>query len=163
MDISGFPSRERLCFQAVVLRESLTQILINSAKELFRCQPRLLRPDQEGEILGHSAGLNSLDDHVLQGPGEVHDLWCAVQGAAVLESARPREDGGDRVRRGGLAGLVLTVPVEGQCLQAGDDSWGRIETAAGEWVADFDTADLALDVTSVLPGAFVRLLEGTFR
>lgn len=61
------------------------------------------------------------------------------------------------------AGLVLTVPVEGQCLQAGDITWGRIETAAGEWVADFDTADLALDVTSVLPGAFVRLLEGTFR
>lgn len=62
-----------------------------------------------------------------------------------------------------LAGLALTVPVEGQCLQAGNITWGRIETAAGEWVADFDAADLALDVTSVLPGAFVRLIEGSFR
>lgn len=61
------------------------------------------------------------------------------------------------------AGLALTAPVEGQCMQAGNITWGRIETAAGEWVADFDRDDLALDVTSVLPGAFVRLLEGTFR
>lgn len=61
------------------------------------------------------------------------------------------------------AGLVLTVPIEGQCLQAGHISWGRIETAGGVWVADFDEADLALDVTSVLPGAFVRLLEGVWR
>lgn len=61
------------------------------------------------------------------------------------------------------AGLVLTAPVEGQCLQAGDITWGRIETADGEWVADFDAADLALDRTAILPGAFVRLLEGVWR
>lgn len=61
------------------------------------------------------------------------------------------------------AGLALDAPIEGQCLSAGNIAWCRVETAAGRWVADFNAADLALDVTSVLPGAFVRLLEGTFR
>lgn len=61
------------------------------------------------------------------------------------------------------AGLVVTTPIEGQCLTAGLITWGRVETAAGAWVADFDAADLALDVTAVLPGAFVRLLSGAWR
>lgn len=61
------------------------------------------------------------------------------------------------------AGLALDAPIEGQCLSAGNIAWGRVETAGGRWVADFDAADLALDRTAILPGAFVRLLEGTFR
>ena len=61
------------------------------------------------------------------------------------------------------AGLALDAPIEGQCLSAGNIAWGRVETAAGQWVADFDAADLALDQTAILPGAFVRLLEGVWR
>ena len=61
------------------------------------------------------------------------------------------------------AGLTLDAPIEGQCLSAGNIAWGRVETATGQWVADFDAADLALDRTAILPGAFVRLLEGVWR
>lgn len=61
------------------------------------------------------------------------------------------------------AGLALIVPIEGQCRSGGHITWGRVETAGAEWLADFDAADLALDVTTVLPGAFVRLLEGVWR
>jgi len=59
--------------------------------------------------------------------------------------------------------LTLTAPIEGQCLPAGVIAWCRIETAAGVWLCDFDAADLDLDVTAVLPGAFVRLMSGVFR
>ena len=63
-----------------------------------------------------------------------------------------------------LAGaLILTTPIEGQCLQAGVIAWCRIETAGGTWLCDFDAADLDLDVTAVMPGAFVRLMSGVFR
>lgn len=61
------------------------------------------------------------------------------------------------------AGLTLDTPIEGQCLSAGNIAWGRIETADGTWIADFDAGDLDLDVTAVLPGAFVRLMGGVFR
>lgn len=59
--------------------------------------------------------------------------------------------------------LAITAPIEGQSLQAGVIAWCRIETATGGWLADMDAADVALDVTTVLPGAFVRLLSGAFR
>lgn len=59
--------------------------------------------------------------------------------------------------------LTLTTPIEGQCMQAGVIAWCRIETAGGTWLCDFDATDLDLDVTAVMPGAFVRLMSGVFR
>ena len=58
--------------------------------------------------------------------------------------------------------LVITAPIEGQVTQSGDIAWARVESGAGAWVADCDAADLQLDRTTVLAGAFVRLLEARF-
>lgn len=58
--------------------------------------------------------------------------------------------------------LVITAPIEGQVEQSGDIAWARIESAGGVWQFDFDAADLQLDRTAVLAGAFVRLLEARF-
>lgn len=58
--------------------------------------------------------------------------------------------------------LVITAPIEGQVEQSGDIAWARIESADGVWRFDLDAADLALDRTAVLAGAFVRILEARF-
>ena len=58
--------------------------------------------------------------------------------------------------------LELTTPIEGQVMQSGDISWARVESGGGAWVADCDAADLLFDRTTVLAGAFVRLLEARF-
>lgn len=58
--------------------------------------------------------------------------------------------------------LVVTAPIEGQVEQSGDIAWARVENAAGVWQFDMDAADLNLDRTTVLAGAFVRLLEARF-
>lgn len=62
----------------------------------------------------------------------------------------------------GAGGLDITAPVEGQVTQSGVIAWGRFETAAGAWLLDCDVVDLQLDATTVLSGAFVRLLEARF-
>lgn len=58
--------------------------------------------------------------------------------------------------------LQITTPIEGQVMQSGAIAWARVESGAGAWVADCDAADLELDRTSVLAGAFVSLLEARF-
>lgn len=62
----------------------------------------------------------------------------------------------------GAGGLDITAPVEGQVTQSGVIAWGRFETSAGTWLLDCDVVDLQLDATTVLSGAFVRLLEARF-
>lgn len=62
----------------------------------------------------------------------------------------------------GGGALVITAPIEGQVAQSGAIAWARIETSAGVWLFDCDAADLQLDRTAVLAGAFVRLLEARF-
>lgn len=100
-----------------------------------------------------------------------------LSGGAVVCHAAPRPADGDpnpypaitripfAVGVGTVAdgALTLTTPIEGQCLQAGVIAWCRIETADGAWLCDFDATDLDLDVTAVMPGAFVRLMSGVFR
>lgn len=65
---------------------------------------------------------------------------------------------------GTIAGgaLEITAPIEGQVMQSGNIAWARVESGAGAWVADCAAADLALDRTAVLAGAFVSLLEARF-
>lgn len=58
--------------------------------------------------------------------------------------------------------LAVTTPIEGQVQQSGNIAWARVESGAGAWVADLDAADLQLDRTTVLAGAFVALLEARF-
>lgn len=100
-----------------------------------------------------------------------------LEGGFVVCHAAPRVAPGDMPAAAGLAriplsaraGLILDdalqldVPIEGQCLQAGVIAWARIETAGGDWVLDCDAADLDLDAVQIYPGAFVKLLSGTFR
>src|SRR5260221_10810127 len=91
------------------LSHRLLQIGVELVEERRRRQPGLLRADQYGEVLGHEAGLDSIDADLLEGQGEARDLGRAVELAAIVETARPREDRGDRVCRGLLALLMETV------------------------------------------------------
>src|SRR5258708_5051083 len=91
------------------LSHRLLQIGVELVEERGRRQPGLLRADQYGEVLGHEAGLDSIDADLLEGQGEARDLGRAVELAAIVETARPREDRGDRVCRGLLALLMETV------------------------------------------------------
>ena len=61
------------------------------------------------------------------------------------------------------AGLVITAPIEGQCVASGEIDWARIESASGMWLMDLAATDLHLDRTAVRAGGFVRLLSGVIR
>ena len=112
-----------------------------------------------------------------QTAGRLEATRQLLAGGAVVCHAAPRPPAGEpnpypaitripfAVGVGAVAdgALTLTTPIEGQCLQAGVIAWCRIETAGGAWLCDFDAADLDLDVTAVMPGAFVRLMSGVFR
>src|SRR5919108_5686245 len=78
-------------------------------EELPRGQPGLVRPDQQREVLGHPAALDRLDTDPLKGRGESLDLGRAVELAAIGQGAGPGEDRRDRVGRGLLALLMLTI------------------------------------------------------
>ena len=87
-----------------------------------RWSANLLGPDQQRQVLGHLAALDGADDDLLQRVGELDHLGGVVQLAAVLEAPGPREDRRDRVRRRGLALLVLAiVPGDGAVRGLGLD------------------------------------------
>ena len=65
--------------------------------------------DQQGQVLGHVAGLDGVDAHLLQRGRELGERGVVVELGAMGEPARPGEDRGDRVGRGLLALLVLAV------------------------------------------------------
>src|SRR5690606_10378977 len=92
-----------------VLGQARLKVLVKRREELLGGLPFLLGADQQREVLRHLAGLDRLDDDVFKGLGEGDEGLVAVELAAVHESTGPREDRGDRVGGGGLAGLVLTV------------------------------------------------------
>src|SRR5579884_3971160 len=85
------------------------QLDVDRVQELRRRQPRLIRADQQREILRHLAGLDDVDAHLLERLGEARHVRRPVHLPAVRETARPGEDRGDRVRRGLAALLVLAV------------------------------------------------------
>src|ERR1700710_1862756 len=72
-------TRKRSALQASL------QVFVQRAEEFLGGQVGLIRADQTGQVLGHLAGFDRLDDDVLEGFGEGGDLRGAVQGAAVLE------------------------------------------------------------------------------
>ena len=76
-------------------------------EELLGRHPRLLRTNQDREVLGHMAGFDRLDAHALERLGEVADIGRAVHASARGQPAGPREDRRDRVCRGRFTPLVL--------------------------------------------------------
>lgn len=63
----------------------------------------------DGEVLGHVALLDGVDDGGLQSVRELGKELVAVELGSVVEAASPGEDGGHGVGRGGLALLPLSV------------------------------------------------------
>src|SRR5690554_7946442 len=90
-------------------REARGEVLVEGREELLGGQPRVVRADEEREVLGHLAALDRRDDDVLERLGELDDLRGVVELAAVHEATGPREDRGDRVGGRRLALLVLAV------------------------------------------------------
>ena len=85
------------------------QVLVELVEELVGVEPGLVGTDQDRQVLGHVAGLDRVDAHLLQIVGELLDVGRAVDLAAVGEAAGPGEDRGDWVGRGLLALLVLAI------------------------------------------------------
>ena len=78
-----------------LLGQSLGQVLVQRIHEAVGVEPRFVRADEHGQILGHLTAFNGVDDDLLQRLGEVTDFGRAVQIGAVLKAAGPREDGCD--------------------------------------------------------------------
>ena len=85
------------------------QVLIQLGEELLRRQPRLIRTNEDGEVLRHPATLHRLHAHGFERLGEAHHIGRAVEQAAIVQTARPGEDRGDRVGRCRLALLMLAI------------------------------------------------------
>mgnify|MGYP007132323313 CR=1 FL=1 len=95
-----------------LLGQSLGQVLVQRVHEAVGVEPRFVRADEHGQILGHLTAFNGVDDDLLQRLGEVTDFGRAVQIGAVLKAAGPREDGCDWVG-GGLLALLPAAVVTG--------------------------------------------------
>src|ERR1700680_270253 len=73
------------------------QLGVERVEEPVGCQPGLIGSDQGRQILGHAAGLDHVDAHLLERLGKLRDLRRAVYLTAMRETARPSEDRRDRV------------------------------------------------------------------
>ena len=93
----------------------LLQVHVERAEELLGGQVALIAADQHREVLGHLAAFDGLDDNVFERLREADDLRGAVELATMLEPAGPREDGRDRVGRGGLALLCADGSDASRC------------------------------------------------
>src|SRR5438128_2156270 len=87
----------------------LRKVVRNLVEEAGGRQPALVGADQEREVLGHGAGLDSIDADRLQRVSELRELRIVVELGAVGEATGPGEDRGDRIGRCLLALLVLAV------------------------------------------------------
>src|SRR3546814_18029049 len=94
--------------------------------ELVGGHPRLVRTDEQGEILGHITGLDGLDADLLQRVGELDHLGRAVELAAEVQAAGPGEERGDRNGRGRVAesGRASGREREGKDVER----WGGVES-----------------------------------
>src|ERR1700737_1006910 len=61
------------------------QLRVERVEESVGRQPRLLGSDQDRQALGHLAGLDDVDAHLLERFGELRDLRRAVDLAAMRE------------------------------------------------------------------------------
>lgn len=88
-----------------------------------------------------------------------------ASGSAVLIGTVPLATPAGAVA---VPALSLVVPVEGQAVAAGDIAWCRLHTSDGAWLLDGDAgpggseAALRFDRLNMYPGAFIRLIGGTF-
>src|SRR6478752_5544853 len=80
------PKRRRPRSDGSGLRHGLLEVLVDRREEVLRRLVRLVRADQEREVLGHLAALDGLDADALEGLGELRDLGGAVHLAAVREA-----------------------------------------------------------------------------
>ena len=85
----------------------LLEVLDDRFEELFGGHPALVGTDKQREVLGHLAALDGLDAYPLERFGELDDIGCVVEPAAIDQAAGPGEDAGGRVGRRRLALLVL--------------------------------------------------------
>ena len=90
-------------------RQNVDRIVADGVEEAFGGEPGLLVADEEGEILGHLAAFDGVDDDLFQEQRVIDELLVVVELAAMGEAARPGEDRGDGIRRGRLALLVLAI------------------------------------------------------
>src|SRR5215212_9148622 len=88
-------------------RHRFLEVLVDLVEEARGREPFLVGADEEGEVLRHEAGLDRVDAHRLERPGEPRELHVVVELGAVREAAGPGEDRRDGVRRGLLALLVF--------------------------------------------------------
>jgi hypothetical protein len=78
-------------------------------------RPFLVQTEEEREVLGHEAGLDGVDAHLLQGRAEIYiiielgQVRIVVELGAMGKAARPGEDLRDGVGRGRVALLVFAV------------------------------------------------------
>mmetsp|Transcript_23347 Transcript_23347/g.41465 ORF Transcript_23347/g.41465 Transcript_23347/m.41465 type:complete len:377 (+) Transcript_23347:275-1405(+) len=79
--------------------------------------------DADGQILGHKASFDGLDDRGLKVSGELDKLRVAVELSTVSKTAGPGEDGGDGVGGGGTTLLVL-APVTSDSTVGGLSLYG---------------------------------------
>src|SRR4051794_22392667 len=91
------------------LCQAQCEVLVERVEELLGGLPLLVRSDEQGEVLGHVTGLNTLDDNVFQRVRKLGQRRVVVELGAVSEPTGPRVDRGDRVGRRRLACLVLAV------------------------------------------------------
>ena len=89
-------------FSICSLAESSVKVLSNLVNELEGVEPERAvgsvgAVDADGEILGHVAGLNRLDDNTLEGLAEVLEGIVAVELGTVEETTSPGEHGSNGV------------------------------------------------------------------
>ncbi|ABC91098.1 NADP-dependent isocitrate dehydrogenase protein [Rhizobium etli CFN 42] len=91
------------------LRHRLLQVLIDLVEEGGGREPRLIGADEQRQVLGHEAGFNGVDADLFQRRGELGKFGIVVELGAVGETTGPGEDRCNRVRRGFLTLLMLTI------------------------------------------------------
>src|SRR5262249_43053305 len=83
------------------------EVLVQLVQELPRRHPGLVGTYEQRQVLGHLAGFDRVDAHLLQPLGELLYVGRAVELASIPETARPGIDRGDRIGGCLLALLVL--------------------------------------------------------
>src|SRR5690606_23458927 len=92
----------------------LLQVLIDLVEETGGGKPRLIRTDEQCEILGHVTCFDRADANIFKGLGELSQLFIAVELGTMGKATGPCEDRSDGVGGGLFAALVLAV-VTGHC------------------------------------------------
>src|SRR5438477_12198233 len=92
-----------------ILRHSLLQVGVQLVEELVGGEPWMVGADQDRKIARHFSALDRIDADPFEGFGKANDIGGVVERAAIPQAARPGKYGGDRIGRGLLTLLMLTV------------------------------------------------------